>query len=211
MSMAMNGVLWVTEHKGKMKGIRSIGTSCVNNPWCIKRRENGESVCAKCYAQTYMKIRKKLKQRLSENADILTIKLLSEREIPFINDLIFRFESFGDLYNTIHLENYLLICNKNPFTNFGLWTKNTWILDEVFNEKRIKKPENLSVVASSPILNKQVNLDMKKYWFVDHVFTVYDKQFIVDNNVNVNCGAKSCLECRLCYHKGEFYVREKLK
>lgn len=210
--MAMNGALWVTNHQGKMKGIHSIGTSCVNNPWCIKRRENGDSVCSKCYAETYMKMRKSLKQRLAENADILTTRILSDREIPFTNDLVFRFESFGDLYNATHLENYTLICEKNPFTNFGLWTKNTWILDEVFNKKEIKKPENLSVVVSSPMLNKQMELDKDRYWFVDHIFTVYDKQFIADNNVNVNCGSKDCLGCQLCYHKGtEFYVREKLK
>ena len=210
--MAMNGVLWVTSHEGKMKGIHSIGTSCVNNPWCIQRRENGDSVCSHCYAETYMKMRKSLKQRLIENADILTTRLLAEREMPFINDLIFRYESFGDLHNSIHLENYVLICNKNPYTSFGLWTKNTWILDEVFNKNKIEKPKNLSIVVSSPMLNKQIELDRERYWFVDHVFTVYDKQFITDNNVNVNCGAKNCLECQLCYHKEtEFYVREKLK
>lgn len=210
--MAMNGALWMTNHEGKMKGIHSIGTSCANNPWCIKRRENGESVCSKCYAETYMKMRKSLKQRLSENADILTTRLLTERELPFINDLIFRFESFGDLYNDTHLENYLSICSNNTATNFGLWTKNTWILDDVFNKKAINKPENLSIVVSSPMLNKQMELDTQRYWFVDHVFTVYDKKFITDNNVNVNCGAKNCLKCQICYHKGtEFFIKEQLK
>ena len=210
--MAMNGVLWMTNHDGKMKGIHSIGTSCVNNPWCIKRRENGDSVCSHCYAETYMKMRKSLKARLLDNEKILTTRLLNDREIPFTNDLVFRFESFGDLHNAIHLENYVLICNKNPFTNFALWTKNTWILDEVFNKKKIDKPNNLSIVVSSPMLNKQIELNKERYWFIDHVFTVYDKQFIADNNVNVNCGSKDCFGCQLCYHKEtEFYVREKLK
>jgi phage pi2 protein 07 len=210
--MPMNGALWVTNHDGKMKGIHSIGTSCVNNPWCIKRRENGESVCSRCYAETYMKMRKSLKQRLSDNADILTTRLLEEREIPFTNDLVFRFESFGDLYNATHLQNYLLICDKNPYTNFGLWTKNTWILDDVFNKKAIEKPENLSVVVSSPMLNKQMELDKKRYWFVDHIFTVYDKKSIEKDNICINCGSKDCFGCQICYHKGtDFYVREKLK
>ena len=64
--MAMNGALWMTEHSGKMTGINSIGTSCANNPHCIKRRENGESVCSKCYAETYMKMRKALKEHLED-------------------------------------------------------------------------------------------------------------------------------------------------
>lgn len=210
--MAMNGALWMTDHQGKMKGINSIGTSCVNNPWCIKRRENGDSVCSHCYAATYMKMRKSLKERLNENAEILTTRLLKGNEIPVTNANVFRFESFGDLHNNTHLENFVLICERNPFTKFGLWTKNTWILDEVFNKKGIKKPENLSIVVSSPMLNKQVKLDREKYWFVDHVFTVYDKKCIADNDININCGARDCLGCQLCYHRDtDFYVREKLK
>lgn len=210
--MAMNGALWMTEHQGKMEGINSIGTSCANNPHCIARRENGDSVCAHCYAATYMKMRKRLKERLEENAAILTTKLLKENEIPVTNAQVFRFESFGDLYNTTQLANYVLICERNPFTKFALWTKNTWILDELFNKNDVKKPDNLSIVVSSPMLNVQMELDKEKFWFVNHVFTVYDKQFIADNNINVNCGARNCLGCQLCYHNDtEFYVREKLK
>lgn len=210
--MPMNGALWVSEHSGKMTGINSIGTTCATNPWCIKRRENKESVCSKCYAETYMKLRKALKKRLEDNADILTTRLLEGREIPVTNATVFRFESFGDLHNAIHLENYVRICERNPYTKFGLWSKNTWILDEVFNVKRIKKPENLSIIVSSPKLNKVMELDKEKYWFVDHVFTVYDKKFIEANGVDINCGSRDCLGCQRCYHKDtEFYVNEKLK
>ena len=207
-----NGILWETPQKGKMLGIASIGTACSSNPHCIKRRENGESVCSKCYANTYMKMRKALKTKLEENAEILTTRYLEARELPFINARVYRFESFGDLYNDIHLENYVAICNNNPHTNFGLWTKNTWILNSVFNTKGIKKPENLSIVVSSPLLNKQMELDMEKHWYVDHIFTVYTKDEIKEKNIEINCGAKSCLGCQLCYNRNtEFYIREKLK
>lgn len=210
--MAMNGALWQTDHSGKMTGINSIGTSCANNPWCIKRRENNESVCSKCYASTYMKMRKALKERLEDNADILTTRLLKDREIPVTNAAVFRFESFGDLYNITHLTNYVLICERNPYTHFGLWTKNIWILDELFNDCGIKKPDNLSIIVSSPMLNKIMELDREKYWFVDHVFTVYNKQFIKANDVEINCGSRDCLGCQRCYHRNtEFYVNEKLK
>lgn len=210
--MAFNNALWQTTHSGKMKGINSIGTSCANNPFCIARRRNGESVCSHCYASTYMKMRHALKERLEENTKLLSTRHLVAGETPETNDEIFRFESFGDLYNDTHLENYLIICEHNPGTKFVLYTKNTWILDDVFNSKMITKPENLSIVVSSPALNKIIELDKKKYWFVDHVFTVYDKKFIADNNVNINCGAKSCLGCQICYHTNtDFYVSEKLK
>lgn len=210
--MSMNGVLWMTNHTGKMEGINSIGTSCADNPFCIKRRENGDSVCAHCYAVTYMKMRPALKERLKVNAEILTTRMLENRELPFINSHLFRFESFGDLYNETHLENYIQICLHNPFTQFGLWTKNTWILDDVFEKKGIAKPKNMSIVVSSPLLNKQMEIDRKRFWFVDHVFTVYDKKFIETNSICINCGAKSCLRCQLCYFKNtEFYINEKLK
>ena len=210
--MAMNGALWMTDHSGKMTGINSIGTSCANNPWCIQRRKNSESVCSKCYASTYMKMRKALKERLEDNADILTTRLLKDREIPVTNAAVFRFESFGDLYNITHLTNYVLICERNPYTHFGLWTKNIWILQELFNDCGIKKPDNLSIIVSSPMLNKTMELDREKYWFVDHVFTVYDKQFIKANDVEINCGSRDCLGCQRCYHRNtEFYVNEKLK
>ena len=210
--MAMNGALWMTEHQGKMRGINSIGTSCANNPYCIKRRENGDSVCSHCYAATYMKMRKRLKERLEENAQILTTRLLKDNEIPVTNANVFRFESFGDLYNTTHLANYVLICERNPFTRFALWTKNTWIVDELFNGIGITKPNNLNIVVSSPMMNVQKAIDRKKCWFVDHVFTVYDKNFIAENKIEINCGAKSCLGCQICYHNDtDFYVREKLK
>lgn len=210
--MSMNGILWMTNHTGKMEGINSIGTSCADNPFCIKRRENGDSVCAHCYAATYMKMRPALKKRLKENAEVLTTHIIEGREIPVTNSHIFRFESFGDLYNATHLENYIQICLRNPFTNFGLWTKNVWVLEEVFNKKGIAKPQNMSIVVSSPLLNKQMEIDREKLWFVDHIFTVYDKNYIEANYVNVNCGSKACLSCQLCYFKDtEFYINEKLK
>lgn len=210
--MSMNGALWMTNHTGKMEGINSIGTSCANNPFCIKRRENGDSICAHCYAETYMKMRPALKKRLEANAEILTTRMLENRELPFINSHLFRFESFGDLYNETHLENYIQICLHNSFTQFGLWTKNIWILNDVFEKKGIAKPDNMSIVVSSPLLNKQMELDREKFWFVDHIFTVYDKNFIETNNICINCGAKNCLRCSVCYFKNtEFYINEKLK
>jgi len=210
--MAMNGALWITTHTGKMKGIDSIGTSCANNPFCIKRRENGDSVCSHCYAATYMKMRKSLQEHLEENAKVLTTRLLTGNEVPVTNANIMRFESFGDLYNATHLANYVMICERNPYTNFGLWTKNVWVLDELFNKNGVKKPDNLSIVVSSPMMNVTLDLDMNTHWYTDHIFTVYDKKHIDDNNVNVNCGSRSCLECQRCYRRdNEFYVREQLK
>ena len=129
-----------------------------------------------------------------------------------MNDLVYRFESFGDIINATHLENYVRIAERNPYTVFALWTKNIWILDEVFNKKCIKKPDNMRIVVSSPLLNKPLELDRQKYWMVDHIFTVFDKECIKSHNIVINCGSRSCLGCQICYHNDtEFYVNEKLK
>ena len=208
----LNGIIWTTQHTGKMRGIDSIGTSCANNPHCIKRRQNGESVCAHCYANTYMKMRKALRQHLEDNANIFTSRILSRNEIPVTNAFVYRFEAFGDLWNATQLCNYILICEVNTYTNFALWTKNVWILEEVFNEYNIAKPKNLSIVVSSPLLNKPMEIDRAKLWFVDHVFTVYDKKYAKENAVPINCGAKNCLGCQACYRKDtDFHISELLK
>ena len=210
--MAFNGLLWETTHTGKMKGIKSIGTSCADNKFCIKRRQNGLSICSHCYADTYMKMRQALKDHLADNAYVLTSKLLEGRDIPVTNDLIYRFESFGDLQNATQLENYVVIAEQNEYTRFALWTKNIWFLDEVFNKKGIKKPSNMRIVVSSPMLNKPMELDRKRYWMVDKVFTVYDKKFIKEHNVEINCGSRNCLGCKKCYvDEDVFYINEKLK
>ena len=210
--MSFNGSLWETTHTGKMKGIKSIGTSCADNPFCIKRRQNGLSICSKCYADTYMKMRLSLREHLADNASVLTSRLLEGREIPVTNDLIYRFESFGDLQNVTQLKNYIAIAEMNEYTRFALWTKNIWFLDEVFNKEGVAKPGNLSIVVSSPMLNAPMELDRQRYWMVDHVFTVYDKKFIKEHDIEINCGARNCLGCKKCYvDEDVFYINEKLK
>ena len=208
----MNGAVWETTHSGKLAGIKSIGTCCANNEFCLARMKDKKGVCCHCYANTYMKMRKTLKEHLINNGNILQNRILDGNEIPVTNDLIYRFESFGDIANETQLINYLNICERNPYTHFALWTKNIGICDRVFNKIKIVKPDNLSLVVSSPKMNTPIELDKEKYWFADHVFTVYDDKFINANNVEVNCGAKSCKTCRRCYFKDtDFYVNEKLK
>ena len=76
----------------------------------------------------------------------------------------------------------------------------------------IKKPSNLIVIYSSPVLNKAVNVDVLKavYPFIDKVFTVYDKEHA--GSVNINCGSNHCLSCLKCYKKRTTdVINERLK
>ena len=118
-----------------------------------------------------------------------------------------------NLMNTTQVINYVHIAEANPKTQFALWTKNPQLIVDA----KVKIPENLNIIISSLFLNKAWDsLRIKRYEDVLGTpiknFTVYDKSYIKSNNVNINCGAKSCMSCQLCYTKNnEKHINEKLK
>lgn len=188
----------ITTHspKQKMEGMRSISTSVLKNPFCQKRRECEGSICQKCYATHQVKLYKSLNKHLENNTEILTTSVLPYAELPRMTDRFFRFESFGDLSNDIQFINYLNICTKNPQTNFALWTKNFGIVDQVL--KYMEKPANLILVASSYEINKKEDL-INQFPWIDKVFTVYTSKFAEEHGIQINCGSRKCIDCRLCY------------
>ena len=150
----------------------------------------------------------KMQPCLEENTRLLTSSIIDTDLLPLTPSKYFRFEAFGDLQNAIQVVNYFNLCKKNPTTKFALWTKNPAFISQAL-EMGEKKPKNLSIVVSSHYLNTVA--DYSKYTFIDHVFTVYTKEYIENNSVSVNCGARSCLACHRCYDSKEFYINEKLK
>jgi hypothetical protein len=201
----MNELHITTKHTGKMIGMQSLSTSCKTNPNCEKNAKIEGSVCQKCYAQRQMKMYKNMSAAFEKNAEILTKGIIPNEDLPIINACYFRFESFGDLHNSTQLVNYFNICKKNPDVHFALWTKNPWIVAEVADQK----PKNLQIIVSSLMLNKQVDISNMPY--IDKVFTVYDKETIDKEGININCGARNCLACHKCYKKGNKVINEKLK
>ena len=150
-----------------------------------------------------------MQECLRQNTEILTSRILSYDEVPLINAAMFRFEAFGDIQNGTQVINYFNICDKNPMVNFALWTKNPFIVSIVL-KLGYKKPENLQIILSSHYLN--VAADKRKYPFVDKIFTVYDKNYIEDHGIDINCGSQNCLSCGKCYTKNDtVYINEKLK
>ena len=130
--------------------------------------------------------------------------------LPRLNDLIFRFESFGDLRNVIQVENYFNIVKENPRVSFGWWTKNPRFIDEYLKAGN-EKPENVRIGVSSLFVNMPIQ--NKRYsYFTDFVFTVYSPDYIENNRIEINCGGRHCLTCQNCYRKeGAAIVNEKLK
>lgn len=195
----------ITTHSGKLKSLQSIGTTCKTNVKCAEYAKIKGSICEKCYAKRYTDIRPGLEKCLEANTEILTKKIIPKKDLPVINACYFRFESFGDLHNATQLINYFNICKKNPDVNFALWTKNPQIVKEVADQK----PKNLQILVSSLMVNQPVDISNMPY--IDKVFTVYDKETIEKDGININCGAKSCLTCHKCYKKGTKIINEKLK
>lgn len=203
-----NGLHFTVNHSGKMSGMVSISTSVTTNERCKKNAQIKGSICEKCFAAKQMKFYPSMENCMVENQRILTSSVLPMELLPTINNLYFRFEAFGDLNNDIQVINYFNLCYKNPKVKFALWTKNPDYIESAINQG-YKKPENLNIVLSSLFINQERK---NKYDFVDKIFTVYDPSYIEENEININCGARNCFDCGLCYEKnGVKIINEKLK
>ena len=207
-SRKISGLHFTTKHSGKMAGMVSISTSVTTNDRCKKNAEIKGSICEMCFAAKQMKVFPSMEKPMVENQRMLTGSILPLELLPTINNLYFRFEAFGDLNNAIQAINYFNICYKNPRVKFALWTKNPDYIAAAI-AAGYEKPANLNIVLSSLFINQERR---KTFDFVDKVFTVYDPGFIEENDVQINCGARNCFDCGLCYEKnGVEVINEKLK
>lgn len=207
-SKKISGLHFTVNHSGKMSGMVSISTAVTTNERCRRNAQIEGSICQKCFAAKQMKIFPSMENPMVNNQRILTSEILPTEKLPTINNIYFRFEAFGDLNNATQVVNYFNICKKNPKVKFALWTKNPDYIAEAIAGGD-EKPENLNIVLSSLFINKERK---NPFPFVDKVFTVYDPQHIEQNNIEINCGARNCFACGLCYEKNNVNViNEKLK
>ena len=196
---------------GKMSGVPAISTNNLLNPFCNARKNNPDYICNKCFADKTVNRYSALRDNLTANYLTLTGSVLPFDELPIFGNVSFvRLEAFGDLANVTQAINYINIAYKNPSVTFTIWTKNYNILDQAITA--YGKPDNLICILSSIKLN-QIDAAYKKYSWIDHVFTVYTPGYIADNNVDINCGARSCVSCRRCYDRSnkDFFISEQLK
>ena len=205
--------VWVTMHSDgtKLEGIQSISTSTRINPICRARAMVEDSICAICYAENLLKMRKGLDKHIEENFRMLTRRLLTDEEIAAVVlwTRIVRIESFGDVANVIQARNYIRIIRANPSIQFGIWTKNLDIWNKAFDIEG--KPANCSFVYSSPKINEPAILSEYDGRYVDHIFTVYDKEHYVFFGTEHHCAGVRCLKCLKCYYKGTPYHIAELK
>ena len=192
------GVHITEKMNGKMEGMPSLSTSPLLNPICQARRRCEGAICVKCYADAMCWRYGGLAKVLEKNTEVLTSQEIPIEEWPLINAHAFRLESFGDVQNEIQVRNFFNFARRNRRTLFAVWTKNYPIYHDVI-ESGVKKPSNLILIISSPMINEEANLEACKY--ADKVFTVYDKEYAKAFDIVINCGKRKCLSCMQCYSK----------
>lgn len=200
------------EHGGKMAGYWSLSTSCLENEHCQKRHAAGDTVCSKCYAWKQLLYQVSTREKMARNTELLTKTEILPEHVPYLNVTRFRFESFGELANTLQVKNYFTIAEQNKHCTFALWTKNAWIIKNAMEQYKISKPANMIIIASIPAINPATAADMADifdslrcngYPFIDKIFCVYTKEYAAEHGISINCGARDCMSCGRCYTLGD--------
>jgi hypothetical protein len=197
---------------GKMTGMPAITSSMLCNEHCQKLSNIIGTVCEKCYTMKYLKSRPAVEKCYAENTELLTSSVIPIKQLPFINATMCRLETFGDIVNATHLQNYINLIKKNSHCMFSLFTKNYTVVFDYF--KTHKQPKNLSLVISSLLLDEPFGLEfLPEYLTNVKIFTVYSKPFAKGNNITINCGKNRCVDCRRCYtkNKNPIFISEILK
>ena len=189
---------------GKLSEIDAYNTNPLDNSFCKKMHasKNKNIICTKCYSvrmlETY---RKNCVPRFKANGEALK-KKLTIKEIQKPKTELVRFSAHGEIINKTHLINFFNICEAYPKKKMSLYTKRLDILNKVIEGR--KKPKNLIVVYSNPLIDQPITKVPKN---CDKVFNVLKDKYLN----KVNCGAKSCNTCRMCYTKGTKIIYEKIK
>ena len=212
MKKLVNDVQWLhftNNHTGKMEDLVSLSTSNHENARCDMYKNIPGAVCGGCFADKIENRYDALSVALMNNGYALKFSVIDWDMIPRLNVAYFRIEAFGDIETQEQAYNYYQLIKKNPHTRFAWFTKNADIMGQLFKE--FEKPENVTIIYSSILLNKPSRIGA---WWCDHVFTVYTKEYInAHPEIIINCGALHCFTCGKCYN-GQYkekYINELLK
>ena len=193
-----------TRHTAKMSGMISYSTLVLFNKFCAARMKKDIAVCSHCFAARQLDIYADELKKLARAHVIATMCKWSIDDIPAIDSTIypfFRLESFGDINNTLQVENYNTLADV-LFNKCGirttLWSKNPGIIQATINNGLVLS-DGLTIGLSSLELNKPEIEKAKKYRFIKFVFTVYTPEYVTAHNITINCGGRHCLSCLNCY------------
>lgn len=205
------GVHFNMDMTGKMETLFGLSTSCLVNPYCLARMLNGENVCAYCFSAATQARYANVRENGIDNFLILNEVVIPTEYWPIMENDMLRGESFGDQYTWRQSANFNNFFARNTQANCALWMKNPWVMAEALAKGSVK-PSNVQYIYSSLKVNSEESEIFEKYPFIDKVFTVFNDEYIEENGIEINCGARSCRGCGDCYHKGTCpYRRERLK
>lgn len=191
---------------GKIEGITSYDSTATGCEFCRKMQEaakkNPAHICGGCYDVRNENYRgANMKNRHMLNMLIMESIEFTKEELSLINtSKIGRINSSGDAPNITYAVNMLNLMYVNPYVHFAYWAKNTEAVTAAVD--KVGKPENCTLVQSSPIINRPAKL--AKHF--DIVFTVYLEKKDVLEAVKAGageCNGKKCMECGFkCYLNG---------
>ena len=213
----------VSRLTGKLDGFYAISTSVMMNEICQERAKMEGCICKECYAAACLNRFSNLCMALEINHLILNNFLICAEAwatlmIPSTNGKA-RIEAHGDTASSTCAINYIRIIKTHSFLEFGVWTKNLNHYRVAFNKEG--KPANCRFIYSSMEINVPAEVPADMIEYVDHVFTVYTKEYAIEHHIRINCGQydenlnlidQKCRTCMRCYTAAtEFYINELLK
>lgn len=186
-------------HTRKMENHFSMNGD-LQNSFCDHMRKNPYSICFNCYVPALPWYKSLLKKYTA--AVILQRVIIPVEEMPLIYGFSEgRFNAFSELHNVTETINFLNFTIKNSHIDFGLWSKRPELIKAAFDKTGYKKPENLNIVYSDPIINGSDNAleIMNKYYIdgvrmIDRVFIVVTLDYAVKHEIKINC----CRKCNAC-------------
>lgn len=189
---------------GKIEGIFSCDSTAHNCAFCAKMREyaktHADCICGYCYdwKQELYKIASLARHTL--NMIIMSTVEFTVEELatlPGSGDI--RINSSGDAPNIIYAENMIKYAFAHSFANVAIWSKNAFAYINAC--KKHGKPENVTLIYSSPFLNKIVPLPV----FFDLLFVVFTSEEEIKKAIESGageCNGKKCKDCgNRCYNK----------
>jgi hypothetical protein len=178
---------------GKLHGIVSISTSCLDAPWCRAQRyaATPDHVCSWCYARASIMFRKGMDARLRDNRTLLYAAYIAPRVWPQRSDgadvVALRFMSHGDISSVREMNNVMRLAHDAPYDHVALWSKNV----RAVQGATVARDARLQCVYSSPLLDVVAEVPRG----FDRVFTVFTAR--VPDDVYECRG--TCAECMICY------------
>ena len=195
---------------GKLENFHAISVNTVTNEFCNKmhKAKKKDSICTYCYSWALLQgYRKNVATALERNSRLLSSRLLSHDELPFINDAYFRFDAHGELINYTHLLNYINITRRNPDCNFALWTKRKDLINKYHKICSQIIPKNLILIYSNPRVSNIMNKPPKYF------HRTFNNVLEHEEVERQNCTGQQCKNCLLCYtpNNGVTTIVEKVK